>query len=213
MTAHVTSRPVAYEGMRTPWGRADVVRVYTEHIAFVGTSGHGGFKVSRARNAKIPAAARAAGGWYEEDCAWAIPFIAFANEIVACPIYVANPAKFEADKAQALSTLVNWLPEEYTALTGITPPTEVSRVLRERANRAQALALGAFMVRSALGNSAIGSVDVILERADASVPERTGSTITIRMSSTDYDALRYVTIPVAFPYLTPETVQLYPRID
>ena len=37
------------------------------------TAGHGGIKLNRKRNALVPADARAKGGWYEEDCEWAIP--------------------------------------------------------------------------------------------------------------------------------------------
>lgn len=38
---------------------------------FHSTSGHGGFHLSAARNAKVHTMLRDAGGWYEEDAAWA----------------------------------------------------------------------------------------------------------------------------------------------
>ncbi len=69
-----TTQPVVFTKMRTPWGIAQAVEVLAPGIGFVHTAGHGGIKCDRTTNALIPAAWRAANGWYEEDCACAIPF-------------------------------------------------------------------------------------------------------------------------------------------
>jgi hypothetical protein len=67
----------AREGMRTPWGKADHVRVYAEGVAFVGTPGHGGIKLDRKRQSAMPEALRLKGGWYEEDVEYARVKLAF----------------------------------------------------------------------------------------------------------------------------------------
>ena len=65
---------------QTPWGTADDVHAFAEGIAFVSTPSHGGYYVSPALNARIPAVLRnrqfaksalGGGGWYEEDIEWA----------------------------------------------------------------------------------------------------------------------------------------------
>jgi hypothetical protein len=76
------------ETIRTPWGASQYSSAYGEGITFHGTAGHGGFKVERALNAKIPAYMRAAGGWYEEDCEWAKVAVVF-------------PERFDAETATA----------------------------------------------------------------------------------------------------------------
>jgi hypothetical protein len=57
-------------------------------------AGHGGIKLDRVRNALIPDVFRKEGGWYEEDCEWAIPMY-FLD---------LNPEK----KNLALETMRNW---------------------------------------------------------------------------------------------------------
>jgi hypothetical protein len=57
----------------TPWGKAQSRDIISdEGIEFYSTAGHGGYKVSAQLNRLIPKVFRAAGGWYEEDCAWSI---------------------------------------------------------------------------------------------------------------------------------------------
>lgn len=55
----------------TPWGPSQGAVLYGEGVVFHSTSGHGGFHLSAERNAKVHHLLRDAGGWYEEDAAWA----------------------------------------------------------------------------------------------------------------------------------------------
>lgn len=59
----------------TPWGKSQYSKPLTRGIIFYGTAGHGGYHVSKKLNALIPERVRDRGGWYEEDCAWAIPIV------------------------------------------------------------------------------------------------------------------------------------------
>lgn len=67
----------------TPWGQSQGATFYAEDIVFHSTAGHGGFHLSGARNAKVHPMLRAAGGWYEEDEAWAIVAITFPHLFTA----------------------------------------------------------------------------------------------------------------------------------
>ena len=62
----------------SPWGTIDHTTVFAiggDVIAVsVSTPSHGGFWVAPDHRAKLPAACRKA--WYEEDCEWAIPYVA-----------------------------------------------------------------------------------------------------------------------------------------
>lgn len=109
----------------TPWGVADEKKEYGEGITFYGTSSHGGFKLDRARNAKVHPALRESGGWYEEDSAWAKVAFTF-------------PERFsENERESAARTLKQWYPDAWEAVTGtIVAPGESyikdERLFREK---------------------------------------------------------------------------------
>ncbi|MFA6965694.1 hypothetical protein [Bosea sp. (in: a-proteobacteria)] len=63
--------------VQTPWGVSQGATVYIDGVVSHSTAGHGGFKLSAERNRKVHSLLRADGGWYEEDCAWAIVAITF----------------------------------------------------------------------------------------------------------------------------------------
>lgn len=63
----------------TPWGSSQGATVYADGIVHHTTAGHGGFRLSDARNAKVPPMLRIDGGWYEEDAAWAIVALTFPD--------------------------------------------------------------------------------------------------------------------------------------
>jgi hypothetical protein len=57
---------------RSRWGPIQTKSELAPGVWSVSTAGHGGIKLSRERNAAVPAYLRREGGWYEEDCEWAI---------------------------------------------------------------------------------------------------------------------------------------------
>ncbi len=108
------------EGDKSPWGKIDHVSEVAPGIWSVGTPGHGGFKLSRARNARMPSAFRKAGGWYEEDCEWGMVAIVFSEPFNTEQYYAAH------------AVIRNYYPDEYTQVTGVTVQLEESSVLRRR---------------------------------------------------------------------------------
>jgi hypothetical protein len=111
-------------GMRTPWGKADHVQVYADGIAFVGTPGHGGFKLDRKRQGAMPEALRLPGGWYEEDVEYARVKLAFPDAIP------------DMSLESAQKTIKNSHPDVWEAWTGQKVGAAESYVVREREFRA-----------------------------------------------------------------------------
>lgn len=66
-------------GANTPWGVSQGGTVYADGVTAHSTAGHGGFKLSADHNRKVHPMLRSAGGWYEEDAAWAIVAITFPH--------------------------------------------------------------------------------------------------------------------------------------
>ena len=132
MQTTTTTKPVVREGMRTPWGDADFVQVIAPGIGWVGTPGHGGVKLSRAMNARMPVYMRLKGGWYEEDCEWALVYVALAG-------LLRSTENDETDRlvAQAVTTLRNWRPDAYESFFGETIPEGRSTIKDERTFKAR----------------------------------------------------------------------------
>lgn len=65
----------------TPWGRADYTKQLAPGIWTVGTPSHGGMWIAPELYATMPESIRETrhshGGWFEEDCDWAIPVLFF----------------------------------------------------------------------------------------------------------------------------------------
>ena len=109
----VTGQPRRYrqantvrEGSRSPWGTVDYVSRRAVGITNVGTASHGGVKLSPGRNREVHEVWRRPGGWYEEDCEWAIVAVTFPE------CYSPEHA------ATARTTARNWFPDEYEVVTG-----------------------------------------------------------------------------------------------
>ena len=98
---------------RTPWGTADHVEEYVPGITWYSTPSHGGFKLDRAKNAQVPDYMRRAGGWYEEDCDWAIVATVFPNAFIGHEKDVAKCLQSARD------TLRNWPPDAYERFYGV----------------------------------------------------------------------------------------------
>jgi hypothetical protein len=94
--------------MNTPWGQSQTVKHFGPDIFSVSTSSHGGFKVEVHANMKIPFYMRAADGWYEEDCDWAVVAVVFPD--------LFSYGEYESAK----QTLRSWRPEAYERFYGVT---------------------------------------------------------------------------------------------
>lgn len=125
------ARGVVYEGMRTPWGGADSAEVYTfidnrgeigPHAGSVTTPGHGGLKLDRKRNAQIPDYMRHRGGWYEEDCAFAIPLLVMPGLEEAIWRATRDYGKLTLDEFRSMvrRTVRAWYWRSYERFTGET---------------------------------------------------------------------------------------------
>jgi hypothetical protein len=105
----------------TPWGTADHSDKVARGIVFYGTPSHGGYHLSPTRNTLVHEAWRDKGGWYEEDCDWAIVVLTF-------------PECFKASTIEhATATAKAWHPDAYTAVTGEPVALAESSILRGRA--------------------------------------------------------------------------------
>lgn len=67
--------------MKTPWGYSDFETVIVDGVVLYETPSHGGIRLSKERQAKLPKDARKHNGWYEEDCDAAIPLLVFFEEV------------------------------------------------------------------------------------------------------------------------------------
>lgn len=101
----------------TPWGPSQGAVRYGEGVVFNSTSGHGGFHLSAERNAKVHYLLRDAGGWYEEDAAWAAVATAWPDLFTGL------------EQRQANETLRHSWPDAWEAIHG--------RVLRPGESRAR----------------------------------------------------------------------------
>jgi hypothetical protein len=120
-------------GSRTPWGKADQVTEKAPGIWQVSTPGHGGYKLDRAHNLQVEAVWRKVGGWYEEDCEWAIVVLTFEQTFRE---QAPTDHVFRSTLAEAHRAARQYFPDEYTAVTGQSVALAESRKLRERAFKA-----------------------------------------------------------------------------
>lgn len=105
--------------MRTPWGTAGYVANVAEGIVSVSTPSHGGYHLDAKRNKLVPDYMRQRGGWYEEDCEWAIVATVF-------------PQYFdEKQLAFAASSLKNYSPDMFEEFYEVPVTPEESLTRRE----------------------------------------------------------------------------------
>ena len=108
------------EGSYTLWGKAQCVAELAPGAWLVSTASHGGIKLDRKRNAAVPRGARQEGGWYEEDCQWAIA--AYVHEDVGDAMLsrarAADPAKYDGT-TYLTDTIKAWESPNVVAALGI----------------------------------------------------------------------------------------------
>lgn len=148
-------------GTSTPWGTADHSERLAVGIMSYSTPGHGGIHLSKARQEAMPVALRVDGGWYEEDCDWALPavvwpeaFVIEGSEAMGTP---------EQVKAEAIRCVKQWNPDRWTRLTGEPVTAEESSIIADR--EFQAAHAGDYITVAAYGswhdNVPAGSVGVL----------------------------------------------------
>jgi hypothetical protein len=78
-TAKKVTTSARFVSGETPWGPAQTAEEIAPGIILYSTASHGGYFLSKAANAKVPAilknstfGGQGLKGWYEEDCDWAI---------------------------------------------------------------------------------------------------------------------------------------------
>jgi len=96
-----------YVGKYSPWGQIDHSESPSEGVHFVSTPGHGGIKLEASVNKLVPETLRTKGGWYEEDCEYAIAVCAL-------------PYKFSLTNVKyAVKSMRRWYPEEWEYLKAL----------------------------------------------------------------------------------------------
>lgn len=91
----------------SPWGPIQDETVIAEGITSISTASHGGYKLDRKRNSQVPSYMRQPGGWYEEDCDYAIVVVVFKQFFS------------EEVLEHAKKSLMNWHPDEYCRFFGV----------------------------------------------------------------------------------------------
>lgn len=105
-TKHYRQANTLRHGSQTPWGAVDSYSHWDVGITEFGTPGHGGIKLSAERNKDVHEAWRRDGGWYEEDCEWAIIPLTF-------------PECYPPERVSVAREVArDWLPDEYETVTG-----------------------------------------------------------------------------------------------
>jgi hypothetical protein len=104
-------------GASSPWGPVQTVEALGPDVVSVTTASHGGLRLSPSALTRLPEALRETGhsakGWFEEDCDWALPYLALGLDA------------FEADAVRgaemhqaAVLTVQRWHPQ-HAALLGV----------------------------------------------------------------------------------------------
>lgn len=92
----------------SPWGKVQSCENIAEGIVFVSTAGHGGVKLDRGRNAKMPDYMRNEGGWYEEDCEQLKVAVCFPDEF-----FKGDEKSKEEKLERTKESFRDWFPNEY----------------------------------------------------------------------------------------------------
>lgn len=115
----------------SPWGSVDYAEEIAPGIWAVSTASHGGIKLSPQRQRAMPDYMRRKGGWYEQDCDWALAAAVHQEAFITLRPW--QKPDEESHYLAALRALKNWHPDEYERFFGVKLTPEESVVLRERA--------------------------------------------------------------------------------
>ena len=114
---------IVREGQSSPWGRVQSCGMVAPGIGWVSTASHGGIKLDRKRNAEVPEYMRTAGGWYEEDCEWAIPYVVHEASILLCAIAKGDSREVDIINSRThKACLERWHKAEHDRFYGVEAP-------------------------------------------------------------------------------------------
>ena len=109
-------------GSSSPWGPVQTVEPLGPDVVSVTTASHGGLRLSPTALARLPAALRAtapgADGWFEEDCEWALAYLALGLDAFE------PDAARAAEVHQAAVRTVERFQPQHAALLGLATQAE-----------------------------------------------------------------------------------------
>ena len=104
-------------GSSSPWGPIQTVTPLGPDAVVVTTASHGGLRISQAAFSRLPGAiqrtAYSANGWFEEDCDWALPYLALGLDA-----HDPDAARAAEVHAAAVRTVQRFHPK-HAALLGV----------------------------------------------------------------------------------------------
>ncbi len=104
-------------GSSSPWGPIQTVTPLGPDVVAVTTASHGGLRVSLTALLRMPEPLRqtaySEGGWFEEDCDWALPYLALGLDA-----FEADAARAAEVRAAAVRTVQAFHPH-HAALLGV----------------------------------------------------------------------------------------------
>lgn len=106
-----------HRGSSSPWRPVQTVTSFGPAAVAVTTASHGGLRVSLAALSRLPEAIQrttySANGWFEEDCDWALPYLALGLDA-----HEPDTARAAEVHAAAVSTVQRFHPN-HAALLGV----------------------------------------------------------------------------------------------
>jgi hypothetical protein len=94
------------------------------------TPGHGGIHLSKTRQEAMPVAFRIDGGWYEEDCDWALVAVVWPEAFVQSDSESFDTV--EKVRAEAVRCVKQWNPDRWTRAMGEPVTADESSVIANR---------------------------------------------------------------------------------
>ena len=108
-------------GASSPWGPIQHLTPLGPDAVAVSTASHGGIRVSLTALSRIPeplqATAYSDAGWFEEDCDWAIPYLALGLDA-----FEPDAARAAEVWAAAVHTVKRYHPQHATTLGADSEP-------------------------------------------------------------------------------------------
>ena len=102
-------------GSSSPWGPIQTVAPLGPDVVSVTTASHGGLRVSLTALSRLPEAIRQTAfsrdGWFEEDCDWALPYLALGLDA-----FETDAARAAEVRAAAVRTVQRFHPQHAASL-------------------------------------------------------------------------------------------------